>query len=129
MQAAKVLVLGTLGLAYPATRAAMEAAVAAAKEAGTLVFIDVNWRPVFWPDVEAAKGVSAEGGGVDCGLCVGMRLLLGMVGASELVGFSHVGSAALCAQLVGGKGGLLPARACPRGCVRTCTSTGDPGLL
>jgi fructokinase len=42
------VVTGTLGLAYPQTREAMEAAAAAAKEGGTRLLVDVNWRPVFW---------------------------------------------------------------------------------
>jgi fructokinase len=49
------LVTGTLGLAEPATRAAMRAAVAAVKAAGATVLVDVNWRPVFWRDLAAAK--------------------------------------------------------------------------
>ena len=51
---------GTLGLAYPATAAAMRKAVAAARAAGCLVLVDVNWRPVFWPDPEAAKPIIVE---------------------------------------------------------------------
>lgn len=54
IQKAKVLVLGTLGLAYPVTGAAMRAAVKAAKEADTLVFVDTNWRPVFFDDPSSA---------------------------------------------------------------------------
>lgn len=60
IQAADLLVTGTLGLAAPETRAAMEAAVAAAHAAGTKVFIDINWRPVFWPDPEAARPIITE---------------------------------------------------------------------
>ena len=50
-----MLVTGTLGLAAPATAAAMAAAAAAARAGGAKVFVDVNWRPVFWPDPEAAR--------------------------------------------------------------------------
>ena len=46
---------GTLGLAYPSTRAALITAVAAARAAGCLVLVDVNWRPVFWTDHEEAR--------------------------------------------------------------------------
>lgn len=52
--AAKVLVLGTLGLAYPVTAEAMRAAVAVAKAAQTVVLVDVNWRPVFFEDPDGA---------------------------------------------------------------------------
>ncbi|KAG1669402.1 hypothetical protein FOA52_004053 [Chlamydomonas sp. UWO 241] len=55
IKSAGLLVTGTLGLAYPACRAAMKAAVAAAKEGGCKVLVDVNWRPVFWEDHAAAK--------------------------------------------------------------------------
>ncbi|GAX78109.1 hypothetical protein CEUSTIGMA_g5551.t1 [Chlamydomonas eustigma] len=50
-----VLVTGTLGLAYPSTRAAMERAVQTAQSSPTCkVMVDVNWRPVFWSDTEQA---------------------------------------------------------------------------
>ncbi|PSR17788.1 carbohydrate kinase [filamentous cyanobacterium CCP3] len=48
------LVMGTLGLAYPTTASAMQQALDKAKQAGTKIVIDLNWRPVFWPDVELA---------------------------------------------------------------------------
>ncbi|KAI8472335.1 MAG: Ribokinase-like protein [Monoraphidium minutum] len=57
IRAADFLVMGTLGLASPETREAMEAAVKAARAAGCKVFVDINWRPVFWPDPEAARPV------------------------------------------------------------------------
>ncbi len=44
------LVMGTLGLAYPATASAMKRARDKAQQAGTKIVIDLNWRPVFWPD-------------------------------------------------------------------------------
>ena len=58
------LVTGTLGLAYPATAAAMRAAVDAVKakaggRGGGTVVVDVNWRPVFFADPEAARAVIA----------------------------------------------------------------------
>lgn len=60
IKSADVLVTGTLGLAYPESRKAMTKAVNTAKEAGCKVMVDINWRPVFWGDVnEARKVVSA----------------------------------------------------------------------
>jgi fructokinase len=55
------LVTGTLGLAYPGSGDAVRAAVQAAKSSRScIVIIDVNWRPVFWPDVDAAKDIIKE---------------------------------------------------------------------
>ena len=53
------LVTGTLGLAYPATAAAMTAAVDAVRGGGGTVVVDVNWRPVFFADPGAAPRVVA----------------------------------------------------------------------
>lgn len=55
LQNADILVTGTLGLAAPRTRAAIKAAAAAVKAGGGKVLVDINWRPVFWDDQEAAK--------------------------------------------------------------------------
>lgn len=44
------LVMGTLGLAYGPTASALARAQKLAHQAGTKQVIDVNWRPVFWPD-------------------------------------------------------------------------------
>lgn len=44
------LVMGTLGLAYATTARAMEQARNQAQRAGTKIVVDLNWRPVFWPD-------------------------------------------------------------------------------
>lgn len=52
---AEFLVLGTLELAYPDTKAAIESALSLADQHFLKVFVDVNWRPIFWPDPEAAK--------------------------------------------------------------------------
>lgn len=52
---AQVVVMGTLGLAYPQTGAAMREAMAICKTTDTLALVDVNWRPVFWNNPEAAK--------------------------------------------------------------------------
>ncbi len=49
------MVTGTLGLAAPKTRAALKAAAAMVKSGGGKLFVDVNWRPVFWPDEATAK--------------------------------------------------------------------------
>lgn len=48
------LVMGTLGLAYPTTAAAMARARNQAQQAGTKLVIDLNWRPVFWSEVTIA---------------------------------------------------------------------------
>ncbi|MGC9527607.1 MAG: carbohydrate kinase family protein [Limnospira sp.] len=52
---ADFLVLGTLGLAYPETRAAIARALKLADRHNLKILVDINWRPVFWPDPEAAK--------------------------------------------------------------------------
>ncbi|MGA9382841.1 MAG: carbohydrate kinase [Phormidium sp.] len=51
------LVSGTLELAYPQSREAIEKAVELAKQNNVKVFVDVNWRPVFWPNPDLAPGV------------------------------------------------------------------------
>lgn len=51
---AEVLVLGTLGTAYPETGEALHKAVRIAKDAGTMVLVDMNWRPVFFNEPETA---------------------------------------------------------------------------
>lgn len=53
-QQADCLVTGTLGLAYPATRAAMAKAAALTQASGGKIIIDLNWRPTFWPQPQAA---------------------------------------------------------------------------
>eukprot|EP00879_Flechtneria_rotunda_P019344 GHRR01020316.1.p2 GENE.GHRR01020316.1~~GHRR01020316.1.p2 ORF type:complete len:152 (-),score=24.64 GHRR01020316.1:1971-2426(-) len=55
MQNADIMVTGTLGLAAPKTKEAIKAAAKIVKDNGGKVMIDVNWRPVFWNDVEVAK--------------------------------------------------------------------------
>lgn len=52
---ADFLVLGTLELAYPDTRAAIEKAIGLAEQYDVKIMVDVNWRPVFWSDYEDAK--------------------------------------------------------------------------
>lgn len=48
-QSAQALIVGTLGLAYPATRAAMQDAATSVRANDGQLIIDVNWRPTFWP--------------------------------------------------------------------------------
>ena len=47
---AEYLVLGTLELAYPQTRAAVFKALELAEEHHLKIVLDVNWRPMFWLD-------------------------------------------------------------------------------
>jgi fructokinase len=51
---ADFLVLGTLELAYPASRAATERALELAEQHYVKTLIDVNWRPMFWPNPDEA---------------------------------------------------------------------------
>ena len=51
---AQFLVIGTLELAYPTTRKAVFRALNLANTYNLKVLVDVNWRPMFWPDPEAA---------------------------------------------------------------------------
>ncbi len=46
---AEYLVLGTLEMAYPDSRAAIEQVLRLAEQSYLKVVLDVNWRPVFWP--------------------------------------------------------------------------------
>jgi fructokinase len=57
---ADFLVLGTLELAYPQSREAVTKALKLAEQYDVKVFLDINWRPVFWPDTSAAKPVIQE---------------------------------------------------------------------
>lgn len=54
------LVMGTLGLAYPTTATAMERARDRAQQAGAKLVIDLNWRPVFWPNQDIAPQTIRE---------------------------------------------------------------------
>ena len=51
---AEFLVLGTLELAYPQTRAAVFRALELAEEYHLKIVLDVNWRPMFWQDEQEA---------------------------------------------------------------------------
>jgi fructokinase len=52
---AEYLVMGTLGLAYPETRQAIERALHLANQGFTKIVVDVNWRPMFWTEPHQAK--------------------------------------------------------------------------
>lgn len=55
IQGADILVTGTLGLAAPQTKKAMFRAAELVKSGGGKLLVDVNWRPVFWDDLEVAR--------------------------------------------------------------------------
>ena len=52
---ADFLVLGTLELAYPDTRAAIERALSLAEDYTLKIVVDVNWRRMFWPNLNEAQ--------------------------------------------------------------------------
>jgi len=54
LTASSALITGTLGLAYPATRAAMQQAADWVQARGGYLIVDLNWRPTFWLEPEAA---------------------------------------------------------------------------
>lgn len=53
--AADFLVLGTLEMAYPAARHAIERSLALAEDHLVKIIVDVNWRPMFWTDPDQAQ--------------------------------------------------------------------------
>ncbi len=53
-EAAEYLVLGTVGLAQPETGQAIARALDLADQYYVKIFLDVNWRPQFWPDPDQA---------------------------------------------------------------------------
>lgn len=57
---ADFLVLGTLELAYPETRAAIKKALQLAEQYDVKVLVDINWRPMFWADASEAKPLIQE---------------------------------------------------------------------
>ena len=57
---AEYLVLGTLELAYPQTRAAVFRALELAEEYHLKIVLDVNWRPMFWLDEQEALPLIKE---------------------------------------------------------------------
>ncbi|MEM9450841.1 MAG: carbohydrate kinase [Cyanobacteria bacterium P01_E01_bin.6] len=54
-ETADYLVLGTLEMAYAATAQAIEHALELATHHHVTTVLDVNWRPMFWQDVDKAK--------------------------------------------------------------------------
>ncbi|MDZ7959932.1 MAG: carbohydrate kinase [Aulosira sp. DedQUE10] len=54
-QEADFLVLGTLELAYPESEKAIHRALELAEYYDLKIVLDVNWRPVFWQDVNIAR--------------------------------------------------------------------------
>jgi fructokinase len=59
-ETAEFLVLGTLELAYPDSRAAIARALDLADEYYVKILIDVNWRPVFWTEPDVAPDLIRE---------------------------------------------------------------------
>ncbi|MDJ0557289.1 MAG: carbohydrate kinase [Microcoleaceae cyanobacterium MO_207.B10] len=51
------LVLGTIGLAYLETRQTIYQALELADRYHLKIIVDVNWRPLFWPNSEDAKAL------------------------------------------------------------------------
>ncbi len=49
-ESADFLVLGTLELAYPQTHSAVQRALKLCEQNFVKILVDVNWRPMFWPD-------------------------------------------------------------------------------
>lgn len=56
-QQADYLVIGTLLMAYPDSRTAIERALQLAEQFYVKVVLDVNWRPVFWKDQSIAPAI------------------------------------------------------------------------
>jgi fructokinase len=54
---ARYLVLGTLGLAYPDTRQAIEQCVQWVRQGPGRILVDVNWRPMFWAQPAIATAI------------------------------------------------------------------------
>lgn len=54
---ASFLILGTLSMAYLDTRQSLERAVDIAREQNVSILVDVNWRPMFWPQPAAAPAL------------------------------------------------------------------------
>ncbi len=59
-EAADFLVLGTLELAYPDSRASVHRALKLADQYDVKILLDVNWRPVFWSDTDTAISTIQE---------------------------------------------------------------------
>ncbi|MEG4093085.1 carbohydrate kinase [Microcoleus sp. Pol12B4] len=52
---AEFLVLGTLELAYSESREAIARSLELAEQYDVKIILDINWRPVFWPNPDEAK--------------------------------------------------------------------------
>ena len=52
---AEFLILGTLELAYKNSKEAIYKAIQLANRYDVKIVLDVNWRPVFWPEISEAK--------------------------------------------------------------------------
>jgi fructokinase len=57
---AQYLVLGTLEMAYPSSRSAIKKTLKLAQQCGLQVILDVNWRPVFWPNASIAPSIICD---------------------------------------------------------------------
>jgi fructokinase len=57
---AEFLVLGTLELAYPESREATFKALKLAEEYDLKIVVDLNWRPMFWSNIEEAQPLITE---------------------------------------------------------------------
>lgn len=57
---AEYLIMGTLELAYPHSAMAIDRALTLADEYYVKVFVDINWRPVFWKDPAVAPAIIHE---------------------------------------------------------------------
>ncbi len=60
LENAEFLVLGTLELAYPQSREAINKALRLAELYDVKILLDVNWRPMFWPDTSVAVPLIQE---------------------------------------------------------------------
>jgi fructokinase len=56
-ETAAFLAMGTLAMAYPASREATRHALSLANQHFIKVLLDVNWRPVFWLNPDEAPGI------------------------------------------------------------------------
>jgi fructokinase len=57
---AKLISIGTISLADPISQAATDRALELARKYGLKIFVDVNWRSMFWDDPHRAKIVILE---------------------------------------------------------------------
>lgn len=57
---AEFLILGTLELAYPDSRETVSRAIKLAEIHNIKIIVDLNWRPVFWPNPDEAKPLIKE---------------------------------------------------------------------